>query len=116
MVLFVIASAAGWLAVTGAGGATTARAAAPAVVPIAAAIAPDGSVATPSDGTWSARKVDVGRYELAFGHDVDLDIRSWTEPAGVTVQPRPGDVWMVSFVAGDVPVDSAFTFQAAPLP
>lgn len=100
----------------GAGGATTARAAAPALVPIAAAIAPDGTAATPADGTWASRKVDVGRYELAFGHDVTLAIRSWTEPAGVIVQPLPDDVWLVTFVADDAPVDSGFTFEAAPLP
>jgi hypothetical protein len=116
MVLFAIASGTGWLAVAGAGGTTTARAAAPSAVPIAAAIAPDGTVATPADGTWTARKLDVGRYELSFAHDVDLAIRSWTEPADVTVQPRPGDVWLVTFAAAEVPVDTAFTFQAAPLP
>ena len=116
MVLAAVATGAGWLAVAGADGATTAQAAAPSAVPIAAAIASDGTVATPSDGTWASRKLDVGRYELAFTHDVDLEIRSWTEAAGVTVQPRPGDVWLVTFVAGDAPVDSAFTFRAAPLP
>ena len=116
MVLVAITSGAGWLAVAGAGGTTTARAAASSVVPVAAAIASDGTVATTSDGTWAARKVDVGRYELAFDHDVDLAIRSWTEPAGVTVQPRPGDVWLITFATDDAPVDTAFTFQAAPLP
>lgn len=100
----------------GTGGATTAQATAPSVVLIAAAVASDGTAATPSDGTWAARKVDVGRYELAFGHDVDLAVRSWDQPAGVTVQPLPGDVWLITFVADGAPVDTGFTFQAAPSP
>ena len=116
MVLFAIASGAGWLAVAGAGGATTAQAASPSVVPIAAAVAADGTMATPSDGRWASRKVDVGRYELAFGNDVALAIRSWDQPAGVTVKPLPGDVWLVTFAAEDAPVDTGFTFRAAPAP
>lgn len=83
---------------------------------IAAAIAADGTTATPSDGSWASRKVDVGRYELAFGRDVDLAVRSWDTLAGVTVQPLAYDVWLITFVADEVPVDTAFTFRAAPLP
>ena len=117
MALAAIASVAGWVAVSAAGGETTrARATAPPLVPIAAVIAADGTLATPSDGSWTARKVELGRYRLSFDHDVDLDVASWEEPAGVTVQPLPGAEWLVSFEAGDGPIDTAFRIEAAPLP
>ena len=116
MALAAITSVAGWVAVTAASGEVTeARAAAPSLVPIAAVIAADGTVATPSDGTWTARKVDRGQYRLSFGHDVELAIRSWVEPAGVTVRPLADAEWLVTFASGDDPVDTAFRIEAAPL-
>jgi hypothetical protein len=99
---------------------TRPRAAAPASVSIDAAVAADGTPAPgtrtngPQDG-WAARKVGSGAYELSFSSDVDLAIRSWEQPAGVTVRPLTHRSWAVSFTADDVPVDTAFTFEAAPL-
>lgn len=117
MVLFAIASGAGWLAVAGAGGAATvARSAVPSAASITASVAADGTNATVSDGTWASRKVGAGRYQLAFDHDVHLVLQSWDALAVVTVEPFSDDLWLITFVAEDAPVDSAFTFRAAPLP
>lgn len=82
-------------------------------VAITAAIQADGTgVGTTLE--WQVRKPGTGEYVLEFERDVRLDVQSWDAASTVTLRPSSARTWVVAFVQGSDPVDSAFSFSAVP--
>jgi hypothetical protein len=93
---------------------TATHASSPTTVPVSAAVDAMGVARVPPDG-WAVRRAGPGTYELTFDHDVRIDLGSWEAPADVTMRPVGDRRWTIAFEADGAPVDTAFTFRAAPL-
>jgi hypothetical protein len=117
MALAAVVAAAGGLVASGARADGTEGAthlSSPTTVPMGAAVDAAGIALTPADG-WAVRRAGVGTYELTFAADVHLDVRSWEVPADVTLRPVGEGRWTVGFAVDGAPVDTAFSFEAAPI-
>jgi hypothetical protein len=116
-VLLALVTGATWLAV-GAGAESAlepgAIASTPPVALITASVDRAGTLSAPDLG-WEVDHTDVGRYELSFPTPTNIAVRTWATPAGVTVRPISLTAWLVTFAAGDEPVDAAFSFLASPV-
>jgi hypothetical protein len=85
----------------------------PTTVPVTAAVDAMGVALVPPDG-WSVHRAGPGTYELSFARDVRVDLGSWEAPAEVTLRPIGEGRWTIAFEADGAPVDTAFSFRAAP--
>lgn len=63
---------------------------------------------------WRVHKPGAGEYVLEFERDVRVDVPSWDAAATMTLRPSSARTWVVAFVQGDDPVNSAFSFSAVP--
>jgi hypothetical protein len=118
VVLAAVVTTAAWLALaagTTQGSPPGVAAAEPAVVLLHGAVGADGvPVGLPPD--WFVTHEQPGVYHLQFARPVDVSLQTWHAAADVVVRPLPDHRWVVTFVAGNTPVDSGFTFAATPLP
>lgn len=80
---------------------------------ISGTIRSDGAGVGPTP-SWRVHKPGAGEYVLEFDRDVHVEVRSWDAAATVTVRPSSARIWLVGFVQGDAPIDSAFRFSAVP--
>ena len=63
---------------------------------------------------WRVHKPGTGEYVIEFERDVRLDVQSWDAAATMTLRPSSARAWVVAFVQGIDPVDTAFSFSAVP--
>lgn len=87
----------------------------PAMPSLAAAVTASGIPVGPS-GSWHVARPTIGHYTLEFPDPGKLAIDTWDTTASVTVRPTTDRTWTVDFVAGNDPVDTAFSFTAVPAP
>jgi len=114
----VAALAVGWLLAATTASSRTADAPPATIAALEPASPVSGAVdvmGTPIGGAhgWTAARTQPGRYELTFAADLAVEVMSWDVPATVTVRPVAERTWLVDFVEGDAPVDTAFSFTAA---